>query len=182
MRFLLLLCVILSTSCLPDAGERSWGFPNESRSGGNFAWTAADLPTYTPDEVINAFLRRDDGVVYIINFWATWCAPCVQELPDFERITAEYPEQEIKVVLVSLDRVRDKETKLLPFLRQHNIISEVIHMDSRKSHIWIDKFAPQWSGAIPATIIKYRDRKAFHEGGLSYSRIMNYINEIKIHS
>ncbi len=183
MRFLLLLSLVLLFSCNnPDGQPKKWGFPNEGTGYVSDSWVASELPTYSPDEVINTFLRNQDETVYIINFWATWCAPCVRELPDFERITAEYPESEIKVVLVSLDKIKDKTTKLLPFLRQNQIISEVIHMESKKSHIWIDKFAPQWSGAIPATIIKYKDRKAFHEGGLSYSRIMNYINEIRINS
>ena len=56
-------------------------------------------------------VKNDSDTTYVVNFWATWCAPCVKELPDFDTINAAYSRSKIKVILVSLDFKEDLRKK-----------------------------------------------------------------------
>ena len=69
-------------------------------------------------------LSSDD--TYVINFWATWCSPCVKELPYFESVNKEYADKNVKVILVSLDFPSQIESKLKPYLKKNKIKSNVI--------------------------------------------------------
>ena len=103
---------------------------------------------------------RDRTVV--VNFWATWCMPCVRELPHLESVTQKYPEDKVMVILVSLDFPNQLSSRLKPFLKQHNIQSRVVLLDDADANKWIDKVDPSWSGAIPVTVIRKGDRKQFY--------------------
>ena len=116
------------------------------------------------DDMAQEYMDRDDGYTYVINYWATWCGPCVKELPYFEQLLKAYSKEKIKVLLVSLDFPKKVDSKLLPFLNKHNIQSEVVILDDPKSNIWIDKVDPSWEGAIPVTIIYSGEKRVFWDG------------------
>lgn len=91
--------------------------------------------------------------IHVINFWATWCGPCVKELPYFEKITAE-KSPDVHVTLVSLDLDLDPDPqKVFRFVSSRKINSEVFLLDEADPNSWINKVDQQWSGAIPVTII-----------------------------
>mgnify|MGYP003630415856 FL=1 len=119
-----------------------------------------NIPVYNFDQ-LQPLLHTDSNKTYIVNFWAMWCAPCVKELPYIQDYQQKHPETE--VILVSLDFVKDIETKLKPFLKQNNITSKVVLLDDPASNIWIDKIDPNWSGAIPFTIVFNNNKRAFFE-------------------
>lgn len=107
-------------------------------------------------------LETPEAEVLIVNFWATWCKPCVEELPYFEAVQGSYNPAQVKVLLVSMDFPRQKESKLLPFIKKHSIASEVVLLDETDFNAFIDIVSPEWSGAIPATVfIAKSGRKAF---------------------
>src|SRR5688572_595506 len=54
-------------------------------------------------EAFKPFLNADNDTTYIVNFWATWCKPCVEELPHFEQLYQEYKDKKVRLILVSLD-------------------------------------------------------------------------------
>src|SRR5690606_38467372 len=112
---------------------------------------------------IEPMLTSGSDTTYIVNFWATWCAPCIEELPYFEELTSETRGQAVKVLLVSLDFRKQLSTRLLPFIKKHNLRSEVIVLDDPDANAWIDKVDPSWSGAIPATLVFRGDRREFKE-------------------
>ena len=103
--------------------------------------------------------------IQIINFWATWCKPCVKELPYFEKINETYKSDGVKVLLVSLDFVEDLESKTIPFIARRDIKSEVVLLDETDYNAFIDSIDPSWSGAIPATLVinNKTNQKAFFE-------------------
>ena len=74
---------------------------------------------------LKPMLERQDGKTYVINFWATWCAPCVKELPAFEKLNKEYAAKNVEVILVSLDFPKQVEKRLLPFINKKNLQSKV---------------------------------------------------------
>ncbi|WP_304198193.1 TlpA disulfide reductase family protein [Flavobacterium alvei] len=65
-------------------------------------------------------ILSDKNTIYVVNFWATWCGPCVKELPHFEQLNSE--NKNIKVVLVSLDFKNTLESKLKPFLKKNVLV------------------------------------------------------------
>ena len=89
---------------------------------------------------------------YVINFWATWCAPCVKELPYFEEINKEFKDKNTEVILVSLDFPSQIESKLKPYLKKNKIKSKVMLLDDSKMNTWVPKVSEQWDGGIPATL------------------------------
>ena len=111
--------------------------------------------------------------IQVINFWATWCAPCIKELPLFEKLHAEN-RPNVKVTLVSMDLDLDPNPeKVYKFLSRKNIQSEVLMLNEKNPNEWINKIEKEWSGALPATIIinqrtgqrKFVERE-LHEGDL----------------
>jgi thiol-disulfide isomerase/thioredoxin len=96
-------------------------------------------------------IKEKDHQLHVINFWATWCKPCVKELPQFVDLEKSHPE--ISISLVSLDFVQDLETKVYPFLEKRSIDLRVLLIDELDYNLWIDMVDPSWSGAIPATLI-----------------------------
>jgi thiol-disulfide isomerase/thioredoxin len=95
--------------------------------------------------------RKDQ--IQIINFWATWCAPCVKELPLFEKLTAE-GRKDVKITLVSMDLDLDPNPeKVYRFVSRKNVKTEVLMLDAQDPNSWIDKIDKEWSGSLPATIM-----------------------------
>ena len=113
--------------------------------------------------------------VHVINFWATWCKPCVAELPYFEQI---HNEQNIPVTLISLDIPNLIESKLIPFIQKENLESKVIVLDDPDANSWIPKVAQEWSGAIPATIIIKGEKRKFYEQSFTYESLTEAINTL----
>lgn len=116
-------------------------------------------------------LQMNDGNTWVINFWATWCAPCVKEMPYFERIGSEYADQRVKVLLVSLDFVNQLERRVIPFIKDHGLKSEVILLNDPRSNSWIPKVSDDWSGALPATLIYNADSRSFYEQTFTYDEL-----------
>jgi len=127
------------------------------------SWTKEDLIIHESFEMLEPTLHLDNDTTYVINFWATWCAPCVAELPYFEELTQIYAGDPVKVILVSLDFENQIDKRLIPFLNKNQIQSEVVLLLDGKANRWIDKVDPTWSGAIPVTYVRKGKKKEFYE-------------------
>lgn len=113
----------------------------------------------------------------VFNFWATWCAPCVKEMPYFEKIQAE--DKEVEVIFISMDDGRKPE-RVTNFIKKRNIESSVYLLDDVDYNKWIDKVDPDWSGAIPATLfITPNGKRSFFEGELTYEELKSMISQLK---
>ena len=137
-------------------------------------------PVYPELKVIDYYgleplLHKDDGKTYIINFWATWCAPCVKELPYFEKLNKEYSKKNVEVILVSLDFPKKYESSLKPFIKKHDIKSEVYAFDDTDSNYWIPQVYSEWSGALPATLIYNNKHREFYEKSFEYEELENEV-------
>lgn len=128
-------------------------------------------------EGLKPYLNKTDDKTYIINFWATWCAPCVKELPYFEEITKQYQGKEVEVILVSLDFPRQFESKLKPFITDKNLQSEVIALNDMDMNSWIPQVDESWSGAIPATLIYNREKRQFFEKSFSKQELQTLLKQ-----
>jgi thiol-disulfide isomerase/thioredoxin len=99
---------------------------------------------------LQSLLEEKGEQVHIINFWATWCAPCVKELPLFEALSATN-DPRVKVTLISLD-FADETNKVNAFINRRKIKSKVFLLDEIDYNSWIDQVEESWGGAIPATL------------------------------
>jgi thiol-disulfide isomerase/thioredoxin len=126
----------------------------------------SDIVMYSSFDSIAPFFIPNNKI-RVINFWATWCGPCVAEMPYIEGLHDFYSDDELEVVLVSLDFERDKEKRVIPYLQKNEIRSEVVMLLDDRMHIWVDQVDPNWSGSIPLTCIVGKDgyecyEKEFH--------------------
>lgn len=122
-------------------------------------------------EDIRPYLNRDSDTIYVVNFWATWCKPCVEELPYLEKINKNYRNQKVKVLLVSLDFSSQIESRLKPFIKEHDLKSEIILLDDTNSNYWIEQVDASWTGAIPATVIYGKNFRHFYEKTFEFSEL-----------
>jgi thiol-disulfide isomerase/thioredoxin len=111
-------------------------------------------------------LARQTDTTYVVNFWATWCAPCVKELPYFDQLSTTYAKQKVKVLLVSMDYASQLDKKVKPFVLRRGLKSEVVLLNEPDPNSWMDKVDGKWSGALPFTLIfnnKKQQRAAFEQ-------------------
>lgn len=120
-----------------------------------------------------SFLKKDNDTTYLINFWATWCAPCVKELPNFEKLNEKYSDRKVKVILVSLDFPHLYDSKLKPFIVENHLKSKVIALNDVDMNTWIPQIDKEWSGSIPATIIYKNKTSNFFEQSFTYEALEN---------
>ena len=139
------------------------------------------IEVYKIDPLLNRIQNKSD-TTYIVNFWATWCKPCVAELPDFEKIDSIYKIEIIKVLLVSLDFKEDLNSKLKPFIDKHKFKSECIILDEANGNDFINKISESWSGAIPATLNTNQNKSVneFYEKKLSFEFIIDRLKTNKL--
>ncbi|WGH76801.1 TlpA family protein disulfide reductase [Tenacibaculum tangerinum] len=124
-------------------------------------------------EELKPFLHQNNDTTYVVNFWATWCLPCVKELPAFEKIQQAYKNKKVEVVLVNLDFAKQVETNLIPFIKKKKLQSKVLHFEDANEQFWIRDISEKWSGAIPATLIYNKQKRKFYERTFSYEELQN---------
>ncbi len=102
-------------------------------------------------EGLQEIIREKSEGMLVINFWATWCAPCIKELPYFEKLNQD---KKVRVLLVSMDYDLDPNTdKVDRFVTRKKLQSKVLILTESDPNSWIDKIDKRWSGALPATLV-----------------------------
>jgi len=121
---------------------------------------------------LQQMIGKPSEKVQVINFWATWCAPCVKEIPLFEKLNQD--NKRVDVTLVSMDYDLDPNPeKVYRFITKKKLQSKVVILAEQNPNDWIDKIDKNWSGALPATLIVNTKtgkrkfiQKELHEGEL----------------
>ncbi|MES2848390.1 MAG: TlpA disulfide reductase family protein [Bacteroidota bacterium] len=113
---------------------------------------AQTIPSWKITDVVNYYSQKTDSV-YIINFWATWCVPCVEELPYIQSITKKYAGKKVKLLLVSLDLASFFPAKIQSFAKKQNITADIVWLNETDADYFCNMIDKKWSGSIPATVI-----------------------------
>lgn len=129
---------------------------------------------------LQTVLQQHDNKLYVVNFWATWCKPCVHELPDFMEVNKKFRENpRFKMILINMDNALEIDATVRPFIQKNKIKTDVYILDDNKRmNEWIPAVDKNWSGAIPATIF-YRNGKKleFKESVMSKKELEQIINK-----
>lgn len=130
---------------------------------------------------LNTYLNKQNDTLYIINFWATWCKPCVAELPHFKRIRKKFRSANVAMLLVSLDFTKNLDSKVRPFVKENNLKSQVLFLHQPRGDEWMNTISAKWSGAIPATLFIKNggEERAFYEQKLSYDKLYSIVKDLK---
>ena len=122
------------------------------------------------------FNKKND-TTYVINFWATWCRPCIEELPEFKKAIDTNKENPVKFIFVSLDNP-NHEARVNAFIQKKSIGGTNYLLTNVDANKWIDKVSTEWDGVIPATFIYNNESFSFfHQGQLSFLELNTKIIE-----
>jgi thiol-disulfide isomerase/thioredoxin len=128
-------------------------------------------PALTPvDEVaVQKLVAANKGKVLIVNFWATWCAPCREEMPQLLALSKRLEPKGVKLLLISADEPGD-EQKAAEFLGTQKAPAPLYIKKAKDDDLFINTFDPKWSGALPATFVYDRTGK----------RVKSFIGEVEM--
>lgn len=102
---------------------------------------------------VEKYMSAKNGEILVINFWATFCKPCVAEIPSFIKISEQYKDQKVKLLLVSLDLPSYYPAKVASFAKKHEFNTNIVWLNESNADYFCPKIDKAWSGSIPATLI-----------------------------
>jgi len=114
--------------------------------------SAQQIPKWKITDVEKLMKNAKEDVL-VINFWATFCKPCVAEIPSFIKITDAHKKDKVKLVLVSLDLPSFYPAKIASFAKKNNFNTAIVWLNETNADYFCPKIDPKWSGSIPATLI-----------------------------
>jgi thiol-disulfide isomerase/thioredoxin len=127
-------------------------------SSGNSARDSASIEVLSNQEILEV-LSKSQGKVTVVNFWATWCLPCIEEMPGLIRFQREYEPKGVRFISICLDDPDELDTRVVPFMNRLQIPFRVYVPGKHEPPSGlIDPIDPSWSGALPATFV-------FDQGG-----------------
>ncbi len=130
-----------------------WGGKRELAAQEKVDWAKEPVALESIDEAgIKSLLKNDSGKLRLINVWATWCGPCVAELPDFMTINRMFRQRDFELVTVSADKP-DKKDKALATLKRLQASNKNYIFNSDDAYKLIELIDPKWQGALPYTLL-----------------------------
>jgi len=110
---------------------------------------------------------------YVINFFASWCKPCLEEIPTFIQFIDSTKNTKTKVLFVSVDLKNELNKSLIAVVKKYSL-PPIYLLDEPNGNNWISDIDKNWSGAIPATLIVKKGRKKhFITSTITYQNLIN---------
>jgi thiol-disulfide isomerase/thioredoxin len=119
-------------------------------------------------------IQKTDDTLRVINLWATWCAPCVKELPYFEQAHQSFKSQKVKIILTAIE---DELPKVQAFVKKRNLQAYLLFLDEEHANEWIPQIEKSWQGEIPVTLFVKQGIKKFHSGDFTQAELFAEIQQ-----
>ena len=130
-----------------------WAEKEELTNKEKQSWATEEVSLESIDDAgLKQLLKNDTKKLRLINVWATWCGPCVAEIPDFLNINRMYRHRDFELVTISADKP-DKKDKVLATLKRLQASSKNYIYNSDDIYKLIELIDPKWQGALPYTIL-----------------------------
>lgn len=135
-----------------------------------FCSAAQDIPKWKIEQ-LEAYLKQTNKPT-IVNFWATFCKPCLEEIPYFQKMVRKYQDAGVQLLLVSLD-LPEAYNNIKPFATKRRITAPIVFLNETNADIFCPKVDEGWSGAIPATLFvnPTTGYRSFFEDQLSEAKV-----------
>ncbi|MDR1877534.1 MAG: TlpA family protein disulfide reductase [Flavobacteriaceae bacterium] len=128
---------------------------------------------YSDFDKVQKLANTKNDTVYITNYWATWCMPCVEEIPDFVDLREEYKDKKVKFIFVNVDEFEDVLSEVIPFVKKYKM--QKVYQISLQELEKFQSFNPELTQAIPVTVIQKREEKEGLSGSFPKSVIADKI-------
>ena len=120
---------------------------------------------------LQQIMYNASSTLTIVNFWATWCKPCVKEIPYFQALDEAYSDDQVQILLISLDPI-ETLSKVSLFVKEQNLSTRTFLLDEKDQHSLIDSIHKSWDGALPYTLfIKESKIVSTEEGVLTQENL-----------
>ncbi len=129
---------------------------------------------------LDSLTQSTGDTLVIFNFWATWCTPCIAEMPAFDSLHRAYTGRKVRVVFVSLDFISQLEKRVIPFAGKRKFAPPIVLLNAPDPNSWIDRISPAWSGSIPATLVvnNAKNIRNFYEREFTFDELQSIIQPL----
>lgn len=135
----------------------------------------------SPEETSKILAKQNNDTLYVTNFFATWCGPCMREIPHFKEKMQELKSQPVKFTFISLDDKNDWNTKVKNFGEEQGLSNNIILLDGMKvTPEFFHANFKQWDGgSIPFTFMRKGDKTDETVGMMSKEMLEEKLNSMK---
>ncbi|MBO0857677.1 MAG: TlpA family protein disulfide reductase [Chloracidobacterium sp.] len=162
----LLVITVLITSlnarAQTDRAQKAKAVKSKAPAKTNVPQAGAKIGTLKPADFAK-FKDSAKGKVLVLNFWATWCGPCVAEFPELVALDAKYRDKGVKFVGITADDAEDVQPKVIPFIKKNQVKFDIVRQDIEDSEAIMNQITKDWNGVIPVTVVYDK------QGNLAYS-------------
>lgn len=112
--------------------------------------SAQDMPKWKVDDLKAAIAKAEGPTIF--NFWATFCKPCIEEIPYFQELAKKYEASGVRLVLVSLDAPEEYPARIRTIAQKFKMTAPIAYLDESNADLFCPAVDEKWSGAIPASL------------------------------
>lgn len=138
----------------------------------------SNIPVEVSPEDLSKYLAKNNDTLYVTNFFATWCGPCMREIPSFKDKMEQLKDKPVKFTFVNLDERTEWNTSVKDFATENNLGGNIILLDGQKLNqdFFTNNFKQWDGGSIPFTLMRKGDKADEYLGMMTEDVLDSKIN------